>query len=554
MAQAEDEGKSGRFWDLGWFLAWAFVSSVWCVTAANQFSATYDEPCYLDNGLKRWRTGSHHDLLTGGGIMPLPVDVETLPLALWERCRGAEFDIISDLDTLLPVARAGTLVFWWVLLIYGFCMGRSLVGRWGGRLAVALIACEPNLLAHAGLATTDLAVTACLLALCHHFRTGRDASWGWRVGVPGMWFAATLSSKASGLVLGSLCLLALEGERLLRRLMQQRLGWRQALAVFGSSIRDLAGVAVLGALLASFYCGNDRDPLHPLAEAWASWLPSGPLGQVLAWLGEHARSLHNAYHGLKWQVHHNLDGHGGAYLLGTVHQGPLWYYFLLALTMKSSPTLLLLPLLVAACRPRALCNGACLAALVLLAYTPLIHVQTGVRLVLPAVALAAVGLAAALVQARRQVVIGAAVVGVLWSAWSAAAVWPHGLRYTNEFWGGSAEGYRCLSDSNYDWGQGLKELTRWQREHGLERMDVWYFGTDVPLRSLPLHNLHADNLPLFQPADVPAHLQERYLAVSASILYGATIESGAATLLHSRRPAARTTTFFIYDVSDLITP
>ena len=76
----------------------------------------------------------------------------------------------------------------------------------------------------------------------------------------------------------------------------------------------------------------------------------------------------------------------------------------------------------------------------------------------------------------------------------------------------------------------------------------------VPLRSLPLHNLHADNLPLFQPADVPAHLQERYLAVSASILYGATIESGAATLLHSRRPAARTTTFFIYDVSDLITP
>src|SRR5262249_20055687 len=112
----------------------------------------------------------------------------------------------------LPWARAGTLAFWWLLLAYAWLAARSLAGPWAGRLAVPLLACEPSLLAHAALATTDVAVAACLLALVYHFRAGPGAAWPRRVGLPALWFAAAVLAKASGLVFGVLGLLAAELE------------------------------------------------------------------------------------------------------------------------------------------------------------------------------------------------------------------------------------------------------------------------------------------------------------------------------------------------------
>src|SRR5688572_16015220 len=101
-----------------WFLTWALLSSLWCVTAARQLGATFDEPFYLTSGLDFWRTGSHHALMKKG-TMPLPMDCQTLPLFLWERWRGTPFDLTTDVPRLLPWARAVTLAFWWLLLWYG---------------------------------------------------------------------------------------------------------------------------------------------------------------------------------------------------------------------------------------------------------------------------------------------------------------------------------------------------------------------------------------------------------------------------------------------------
>ncbi len=208
--------KSERFWDWTWFLLWGIASSVWCITAAGQLSATFDEPIDLSRAMEWWRNGTHRPLLRVGA-MPLPMDVETFPLYLWERWHGIQLDLLdADVGKALPWARAGTLLFWWLLLVYGRLAGRQLAGPWGGRLAVALLAGEPSLLAHACLATKDIAVSACLLALVYHFRTRREAIWRRRVGWPAFWYGAAILAKASGLVFGPLCLLAVELERLIR--------------------------------------------------------------------------------------------------------------------------------------------------------------------------------------------------------------------------------------------------------------------------------------------------------------------------------------------------
>jgi hypothetical protein len=534
-----------------WFLAWGVASSVWCVTAAGQLSATYDEPFYLQAGLMGWRTGCHQYLF-GAGTMPLPPDVASLPLYLRERWRGSPLDLHGDFESYLRWSRATTLVFWWVLLFHGWRGGRRLAGPWGGALAVALLATEPSLLAHASLATTDVPLAACLLALVYHFRTGRDGGWLRRVGLPAFWFAAAVLSKASGLVFGPVCLVAVELERLAGAGCFGRPGpwWRRVASPLLPAGRDLAAVALCGVLLALVCCSDGRGPWKSLA-AGRDGLPAGCTGEVLACLGERAISMEKAYKAVLFQVHHNALGHDSAtYLLGRAFDRPVWYYFPLALCIKLTLPLLALPLVLAVLRPRALANWACAAALALLALSPTFRVQIGVRFVLPLVALAVVGLAAAVVRAwrgsgpgwGRRAAATAALGSLLWAAASAAAAWPDGLRYANELWGGTEAGYRQLSDSNYDWGQGLKELARWQRQHAVPELDVWYFGTDPSVESLPVRALRPSAL------DGPIPAPGRYLAVSLTWLYGGYNESlAAAHLLSPYRPVARTRTFFIYD-------
>ena len=138
--------------------------------------------------------------------------------------------------------------------------------------------------------------------------------------------------------------------------------------------------------------------------------------------------------------------------------------------------------------PRALRNWAVLAALVLLVFSLTSRVQIGVRMVLPMVALGLVGVAASVATAcrdlgpgwRRRLLASGAVAGVIWTVFASALVWPHGLCYANELWGGTENGYLHLSDSNYDWGQGLPELARWQRSRGGPPVDVWYLGPIPP--------------------------------------------------------------------------
>ena len=557
------DGGSGRLFDVVWFLAWALASSAWCVTAAAQLSATFDEPFYIARGLEFWRTGSHAGLLAKG-TMPLPVDLTTLPLYLWERWQGIQLDPTSDLDHLLPWARAGTLAFWWLLLAYGWRIGHHLAGPWGGRLAVAMLACEPTFLAHAKLATSDIAISACLLALVYHFRTGREAGWMRRVGIPAFWFGSAILSKASGLMFGPLCLLVIELERLVRagafRSVAMSAGrWaslRDGLDRLRPFKRDAMQVIGCGLALVFVYCGSDWKQ-EPSFVQWAHGLPEGKVGWSMVWLAENLRIFTNAGQALVKQIQHNVRGHE-VFLLGEVRRRAFWYYFPVALTIKLSPLPLLMPVVVAALRPRALANWALLSAAALLAFSLTYRVQNGVRLVLPLVALALVGLAGAVVRAcreggsgwRRGALAAGAGAGIIWTAAAAAFVWPHGLCYTNEFWGGTQRGYLLLSDSNYDWGQGLKELAHWQRLHGRGPLDVWYFGTDPILRSLPLRGVRFDMPPINGPEDVIARVRGHYLAVGTTWLYGAYIpvdRKQRYAFLRARRPVARTMTFMIYD-------
>ncbi len=67
-----------------------------------------------------------------------------------------------------------------------------------------------------------------------------------------------------------------------------------------------------------------------------------------------------------------------------------------------------------------------------------------------------------------------------WLVFLSFSVHPWYLSYFNEFIGGSRNAWKYFTDSNIDWGQGLKELGKWVRENNVNGIYLSYFGTADP--------------------------------------------------------------------------
>ena len=544
--------------DAAWFILVAAVSSIWVATASQVVGPTFDEPFYMENGLHAWRTGSVKPLMTKG-VMTLPLDVQTLPVYLWERDRGEQFEAYSQLHTILPVARLANLPFWWLLLLYGMRWGHLLGGPWAGRLACLLFAVDPNLLGHAALATTDIALCGTVLLATYHFNTNRESTWPRRVLIPGLLYGMALTAKASAMPYVPL-LAAVFGMHHLWRTdrlsglftgtVWQRIGaFRRAT----SRLRwDLVYVMLLGFVYVFAYTGCDWTTEVTFVQ-WAAQLPDGSLKSVMLPFAENLRIFPNAGEGLIQQIKHNFRGHTGSFLLGTYHRGSVWYYFPVALTVKLADPTLLLFVVVMLTRPRMFFRSpAGWAVVVLLLFSFNTKVQIGVRLVFPMMCFLLIGMAVAVCASARGRSILAILAGfvIVGTAWESMESWPDGVRFTNQLHGGPSAGWQHLADSNYDWGQGVPELRTWWATHGEPPISVWYYGGDTAVFLPPFRILHLHLLPDLSPHGVKTAVGPGYLAVSVGLLTACpnrkpdVLEMVA--WLNSLKPVTRTPTFVVF--------
>jgi hypothetical protein len=241
----------------------------------------------------------------------------------------------------------------------------------------------------------------------------------------------------------------------------------------------------------------------------------------------------------------------------------VWYYFPLLLLIKLPlPLLACAVLLPLALRQRA-CSWPLACAAILLAYSFTFRVQIGVRMVLPIITLVAIGVAIALVRQQdllsgrpRRWAAGLTAAIVVAMAGSSLSAWPHGLCYANALWGGTARSYLVVSDSNYDWGQGVPDLVRWQQASGARQIDVWYFGADPAIHCLPLHHLPLHTMGVNEPVALFRAVNGRYLAVGTTIVYGGYILPDSAepasrivSYLRTKSPIDRAGPFLIYDLA-----
>jgi len=116
---------------------------------------------------------------------------------------------------------------------------------------------------------------------------------------------------------------------------------------------------------------------------------------------------------------------------------------------------------------------------------------------------------------KRKIKLGLVYILTAWFLIDVAIAYPFYLSYFNEFVG-TDNGWKYVTDSNYDWGQDLKKLVTFVEENNIERIGVDYFGAGDPnyyLREKSEYWYSAKGNPL--ESDI------EWLAISVNQLQGA---------------------------------
>jgi len=562
--------QKSRWWvDALWLAALAVWTAGWCLTAAPKLGTTYDEPFYLDAGLESWRgwsqtdgkpVGFAHELAVTNGVMPLPLDALALPLYIQERQDGEMFDSEAKIAH-LRWARAMTLGWFWLLIGSAWRLGRAAGGPWAGRIASGLIATDPNFLAHASLATTDIAISAALMGFAHAVYVGRGGGWWRRILLPGLWFGVAALCKLSGLLYGGIILVGLEvchrfaTEALSRQPEDSLRAWAaQCGTATVRSVLAAAAVIVIGSAVALLYCGFPHEGEEPFKKVAAAVPPDEPLKPKYLALAEDSGRTPHAVCAFAFQWWWNSRGRP-TFLNGSYYpEGYRWFFPELLLMKLPLPIFLLG--LAALLRPRAVANPLTLVSVLLLAVLLRANLQIGLRLALPVVAMIYVALATALGRGYLRCSPVFALPAILAIAITSVWVWPHGLGYLNQLHGGREAAPSRVSDSNLDWGQGLPELKAWHEANGKPHLIVWYFGTDPAVHKPPFQRFPLEALPIQTSDDLRKAVGPQILAVGYTVITlhpdGPPAKVVALNYLKTRQPLARTATFVLYDFRDEI--
>jgi hypothetical protein len=258
-----------------------------------------------------------------------------------------------------------------------------------------------------------------------------------------------------------------------------------------------------------------------------------------------------------------------SYLLGESRETGWWYYFPVAIALKTPlATLtalggtLVLGLSLFRRRPRPFAQWwslACVAVppVVYLASAMTAHMNIGLRHILPiypfAYVAAGVVAEAALRAWGSAALYRIAALAVALCIETATAA-PHFIAFFNVAAGGWRNGINLLSDSNLDWGQDLPLLAKWQQAHHDVHLYLSYFGMVDPhvygikYRALP------GNFQFGPPVDPPPVRLPAVFAISANHIQGFSVGSDIsgtyAPFRHRKPREVLGGSIYLFDVPD----
>lgn len=256
--------------------------------------------------------------------------------------------------------------------------------------------------------------------------------------------------------------------------------WLAAGAVTGAALASKFNMVVLPALMTCCLLGEAK--VERRAVDWKSF--GGAVFSSIALLTLCYGVYHLAlfYDGLQATFSRLSQGRP-SYLMGRWSSQGWWYYFPVAVLVKTPLPLLLLGAggaVLAARRKAAEAVWLLLPPIGYFLASLTTKTQIGYRHILPVYPFLCLWAGLALARLWRTAGRVAAVVLAAWLAVTVARVHPHHLAYFNEAAGGPADGAKWLADSNLDWGQDLKGLSEAVAARGNPPVVLSYFGSDDP--------------------------------------------------------------------------
>jgi len=486
-------------------------------SVSDEHSATADEIFHLTAGYGYWLRGDYRLHAENGNFpqrwaaLPLWWQRPAFPASdqtAWKNADAAEvgfqffYEDGNDLARMLRTGRTMIALLGIALGVVVFAWSRSVFGRVGGLVSVAAFAFCPNLLAHAGLVTSDLA--ACLgfvLAVLTGWRLLHRVTAG-RLLAAGAAFGFLALAKFSAIVFAPMLAVLFVARCVRSRTLPVSIGTRSARlrgarAILTMLAAQAVALAIAVAIVwAAFGFRFKPTPADTTAlrynQPWSMFYPPtravGVPLRVTKFAVDH-RLLPEAYlYGFAHTLHF-ADGRP-AYFLGDYRSTGWREFFPVAFLVKTSPAwfgLIALALAVGLRRTpsRRRVLYALTPLLVLLAvywaFAVTSRLNIGHRHILVTYPVLAI-MVGAVGGGWRHRWLAALTAGLLgWHAWTSLAIRPHYLAYFNPLLGGPSRAYRHFVDSSLDWGQDLPGLARWLQAHTRgEKVFLSYFGSGHP--------------------------------------------------------------------------
>ena len=511
-------------------------------SVSRHFCTTTDEIAHLTAGYAYWTTGDYRlqpengnlpqrwvalPLLAAGPTFPAPDTAAWRQGDVWRTGFDFFYTLGNDPTRMLAAGRAMTALLNVALMVLVFGWARSLFGWAGALVSLPLAVFCPDLLAHAGLATSDTAAalgfTAALLAwwrLCHRVTPGRVLAAGGTLGLLAL-------AKYSAVIFAPVALALLLGRLLHRaplpsgwgRRVRWRRGWRRT----GPLVAGSAGAALVAVAVIWAGYGFRFSALRPaevatgrLAFSWDEVLMTTPrqLGMTMADgrpAAETAELQAGALqHLIAWSRDHRLLPEAWLYGLACVDRFSRYRLEYFAGEYRNTgwpeffPTAFLLKTTLPALGLALAALGSPLVwprsrrARLLYRLTPLLvflavywafavtsHLNIGHRHLLPTYPVLYILTGAAGWTAWRSRWRWLAAAVALALAWHVGESWharPYYLAYFNELAGGPDNARRYFVDSSLDWGQDLPGLRLWLDAHARgEKVFLSYFGSGDPV-------------------------------------------------------------------------
>ncbi len=578
------EKKSGisldRVPDWVILLAFCILFSFEVLWTVHQKSATFDEPLNLTSGYVSLKCGDDRlipqnlPLVKLLGAFPLLfVNNVTLPAAPrgegWKEVDQYVYASLflyrlNDGDRLLFLGRIAVLTLSLLLGVFLFFWTKQLFGRSAAAFALLLYSFEPNVLAHSGLITTDIA-TSCFMFLTIYGWHRSAQGITWRRGIfTGLALGLAMLTKFTTLVLCPILVFLGAVLALSHRPLHLRLKGIPyvALATRGEKLLAVSFLLLSQGLLAyaviwaayGFRYASSSSPVTSYPLPWESLLSDAHFLRALFDWARTAQVLPEAYlYGLTHMM--DLSGKFTSFLMGEVRAGGWWYYFLVTFLIKTPIPFLMIVVWSVAVQRAFWAEDPVRSVFV--AAPPLIYFisisasgwNIGHRHLLPVHPFLFVFVSSLIPWVSRHAKVAKSGIAALacWYVFCSAWISPHYLAYFNELAGGPDRGGRYLVDSNLDMGQDLKGLKRYMDEHGIRRVWLAYFGQASP----DYYKISYDYLPsysIFDPQNVdPGVLHFERLpplrgmvAISATLLHGAYMpKKGYFEFYRQQKPVAK---------------